>query len=112
MYVCVQLYVGSLPATYTDDQLKQLFDQFGNVNHSAVVQDSVTVSQPGCCCLCVTVILLHKQAQTDDTKLVLHTRSMKRSNHRYSSITYERVCCSTSSRCIVSNTPFPFLAIH
>lgn len=39
----LQLYVGSLPPSFTDDQLKALFEPFGNVSYAGVVTDQSTV---------------------------------------------------------------------
>lgn len=42
-HVPVQLYVGSLPSTFTDDQLRAMFEPFTKVNFATVIIDQLTV---------------------------------------------------------------------
>lgn len=45
-----KLFVGSIPLTMSKEQLKAMFEPFGNVNHAVVVMDQATVSDPGFSC--------------------------------------------------------------
>jgi hypothetical protein len=45
----MQLYVGSLPPTFTDDQLRAMFEPFTKVTFATVIIDQLTVGARKCC---------------------------------------------------------------